>query len=58
FYENAVKFGLPLQAKENIDKDLFNLKIQVRFQVCNDQMCLPPTTIAVKSGAKKEPAAQ
>ncbi|MGI8556369.1 MAG: protein-disulfide reductase DsbD N-terminal domain-containing protein [Pyrinomonadaceae bacterium] len=58
FYENAVNFGLPLKAKENVDKDLFNLKIKVRFQVCNDQMCLPPTTVAVESGAKKEPAAQ
>lgn len=54
FYENAVKFGLPLKVTKDFDKDSAKLKIKVRFQVCNDEMCLPPATAIVESGLEKE----
>ena len=54
FYENAVEFGLPLKVAEDFDKNSTKLKIKVRFQVCNDEMCLPPSNLIVESGTPQQ----
>jgi thiol:disulfide interchange protein DsbD len=45
FFENTVTFTVPLRAKANVGADM--LALDVRFQVCNDTLCLPPKTIKV-----------
>ncbi|MGI9035787.1 MAG: protein-disulfide reductase DsbD N-terminal domain-containing protein [Pyrinomonadaceae bacterium] len=55
FYEMAVKFNLPIKVLDGFERDSSELKIKVRFQICNDQMCLPPTTVVVDSHSEKPP---
>lgn len=53
FYEDAVKFSLPLKASENFEPGKSALKIKIRFQLCNDQICLPPKTVVVTGDSGK-----
>ena len=54
FYENAVKFDLPFKVSDSFERDSSQLKIKIRFQVCNDEMCLPPTNLIVESSSGKQ----
>ncbi|MGB7202838.1 MAG: cytochrome c biogenesis protein CcdA [Pyrinomonadaceae bacterium] len=45
FFENTVTFAVPLKAKADVSAD--TLALDVRFQLCNDTLCLPPKTIKV-----------
>lgn len=45
FFENTVTFAVPLKAKADASAD--TLALDVRFQLCNDTLCLPPKTIKV-----------
>lgn len=47
FYEDAAQFKIPVKVLEEFDADRTELKIKIRFQTCNDQMCLPPKTAIV-----------
>ncbi len=40
FYKDAAEFGITLKASENVSAD--SIAIDVRFQLCNDTVCLPP----------------
>ena len=42
FYEEAVTFMLPVRVATNAPAGQQKLQVQVRFQTCNDQFCLPP----------------
>lgn len=50
FYEKSAEFDLPLQATAETNAD--ELAVNVRFQLCNDTLCLPPKTITVISGQR------
>ena len=52
FYENSVNFILPVKVLDTFDSENTELKVKVRFQICTDQMCLPPKTVMVASGFK------
>lgn len=53
FYEDSVKFTLPLIAKENLTGKS-SVDIKIRYQTCNDQMCLPPKTLLIEIDIKAE----
>lgn len=53
FYENDVKFNLPLKVLSSFESGKSELKIKIRFQMCNDQMCLPPKTAIVSLDSEK-----
>ncbi|MGC2237729.1 MAG: cytochrome c biogenesis protein CcdA [Pyrinomonadaceae bacterium] len=59
FFEKQAEFTIPLQAATEAKAD--DLAVNVRFQVCNDTVCLPPKTVNVTfSGfedVKKTPVA-
>lgn len=50
FYEDSVKFTLPVKVLETFEEGSTKLKIKIRFQTCNNEMCLPPKTVTVESG--------
>lgn len=45
FFDKQASFILPLKASAETTSD--SLAINVRFQVCNDSLCLPPKTVKV-----------
>ena len=45
FYEKSAGFDLPLQTTADAKAD--DLAVNVRFQLCNDTLCLPPKTVRV-----------
>lgn len=45
FFVDAAKFAVPLKAKDAVSAD--RTAIDVRFQVCDDTVCLPPKTLRV-----------
>ena len=45
FYENRASFGLSLEAKN--DTMVSDLAVDVRYQLCDDKVCLPPKTVRV-----------
>jgi thiol:disulfide interchange protein DsbD len=45
FFDEQAEFNLPLKAVTETNGDA--LAINVRFQVCNDTLCLPPKTVKV-----------
>ena len=49
FYEAAVAFALPIQIASKAKPGKTKLVVQTRYQVCNEQMCLPPKTVKVEA---------
>lgn len=45
FFEKSVTFSVPLKATTNVAAN--DLSFDVRFQVCNETLCLPPKTVKV-----------
>lgn len=50
FYEDSVKFILPIKILGKVDSATAKLQLKVRYQTCNDEMCLPPKTVLIQSG--------
>jgi thiol:disulfide interchange protein DsbD len=48
-YTGSASFNVPFTVNADAPQGESNLKINVRFQVCNDTVCLPPRTVAVAS---------
>lgn len=45
YFERSAAFSVPLRS--TADGDLSTLRLDVRFQLCNDTTCLPPRTVRV-----------
>ncbi|HEV8485646.1 MAG TPA: protein-disulfide reductase DsbD N-terminal domain-containing protein [Blastocatellia bacterium] len=45
FYEEAVIFTLPVRVVARAPAGTYKLQVEVRFQSCTNQLCLPPRTI-------------
>lgn len=45
FFKKNVEFEIPLKTTNNLNAD--DLQINVRYQVCDDKICLPPKTVKV-----------
>lgn len=58
FYKDSAAFRVPLQAISETSAE--NVAIDVRFQLCDDTLCLPPrtkrVTVAGEEDAKRPPA--
>jgi thiol:disulfide interchange protein DsbD len=48
FFKESVTFTLPLRVAEKAPAGQHKLQVQVRFQTCNDQLCLPPKTVKLE----------
>jgi DsbC/DsbD-like thiol-disulfide interchange protein len=49
FYEDSASFALPLRVNEKARPGKRNFEVDVRFQACNDRLCLPPRTQKVET---------
>ena len=47
YYEKAVTFKLSFKIKPEAKPGKTTMVVQTRYQVCNEQMCLPPKTVKV-----------
>jgi len=45
FYEEQASFVIPVQAAANAAAGKTEVKVNVSFQTCNDELCLPPKTV-------------
>lgn len=45
FFKDSAEFTIPLKAKNDTNGN--ELAVDVRFQLCNDRLCLPPKTLRV-----------
>ncbi|QQS41700.1 MAG: thioredoxin family protein [Acidobacteriota bacterium] len=45
YFKDSARFELPLKA--SADATVTDLAIDVRYQLCNDRLCLPPKTVRV-----------
>lgn len=52
FYESSVSFALPIKIAASAKRETTNLIVQTRYQVCNEEMCLPPKTVKVATTIK------
>lgn len=48
FYLDRVAFTLPVRVAANAPAGQHKLQVQVRFQTCSDQLCLPPKTLKLE----------
>jgi thiol:disulfide interchange protein DsbD len=49
FYENSAAFRIPLRVELKSHPGRRKLTLQVRYQACNDRLCLPPKTETVET---------
>jgi hypothetical protein len=47
FYEGEASFSLPLQTRARTATGKRGLRVNIRFQACNREMCLPPRVLTV-----------
>jgi DsbC/DsbD-like thiol-disulfide interchange protein len=47
FYERSAAFKVPLEVAPTAKRGDGKIVIKVRFQTCNDRICLPPSTVEV-----------
>jgi len=52
FFKNKAEFTVPLKVSKDSKGD--NLAIHVRYQLCNDRLCLPPKTVKVTFAGFKD----
>ncbi len=45
YFEGNVTFTIPLRVKAKPTGSLAPVKVRVAYQICNDQTCLPPTSL-------------
>ena len=45
FYEDAVTFTMPVRVSPRTPAGSYKLQVEVRFQSCTRELCLPPTTV-------------
>ena len=53
FYEDSATFTLAVKVLKTFELISTGLKIKVRFQSCNSEMCLAPRTVLVESNYEK-----
>lgn len=52
FYKDSAEFSIVLKARE--DADTSKIALNVRFQLCNDTLCLPPRTKRVTFNGEED----
>ena len=51
-YEKTVSFKVPLMAANTVQSGTNSAAIDVRFQACNERICLPPKTVHLRALVK------
>jgi thiol:disulfide interchange protein len=49
FFSETAEFWIPLKVLPSANAGEYEVVVQTQYQVCNDQMCLPPTKVPVKA---------
>ena len=44
-FKKSAEFNVPLKSSKDLDSE--DLAVNIRYQVCNDKLCLPPKTVKV-----------
>jgi len=57
FFAEAADFWIPVKASPDAQPGEYELKIQVVYQVCDDQVCLPPRKIPIPARVRLVAAA-
>ncbi|MFN7926908.1 MAG: protein-disulfide reductase DsbD N-terminal domain-containing protein [Blastocatellia bacterium] len=52
FYEKAATFFIPIKIQAGALGKVKRLQVQVRYQSCNDHLCLPPKTVTVTTSQR------
>lgn len=52
FYAGSTSFTVPLVVDSAAQPGTQNVEVKVRYQVCNDKLCLPPKTISVAAAVE------
>lgn len=52
FYAGSASFTVPLVVDSSAQPGTQNVEVKVRYQVCNDKLCLPPKTISVAAAVE------
>lgn len=50
YYDNSVTFAIPIRSKANSPES--KVKVQVRYQVCTQTLCLPPKILELETSIK------
>lgn len=58
FFENSVTFEMTIKAAASVPSGTKAVRIDVRYQTCNDRTCLPPRTVNLSVPVKIEPGAK
>ena len=48
FYEEAVTFTIPIRVSDRAAPGRYKLQVEVRFQSCTKELCLPPRTVKLE----------
>ena len=48
FYEDAVTFTLPVRVLDRAAPGRYKVQLEIRFQSCTSQLCLPPRTVKLE----------
>jgi len=49
YYDDGADFSVPLKAAASASAGRQKLSVQVRYQMCNDKLCLPPRTVKTEA---------
>jgi DsbC/DsbD-like thiol-disulfide interchange protein len=49
YYDNGADFSVPLKVAASAPAGRQKLGVQVRYQMCNDKLCLPPRTVKTEA---------
>lgn len=52
FYAGSASFSVPLVVDSSAQPGPQNVEVKVRYQVCNDKLCLPPKTVTVAAAVE------
>jgi thiol:disulfide interchange protein len=58
YFENSVSFELSIKAAASVPPGTNAVRIDVRYQTCNDRTCLPPKVVTLSVPVKIEPGAK
>jgi DsbC/DsbD-like thiol-disulfide interchange protein len=58
YYDEGADFSVPVKVAPGTSPGKQKLTVQVRYQMCNDRLCLPPKTVKAEAEVEVSPAAR
>jgi hypothetical protein len=53
-YEGEATFAIPIKVTSRPANGILSVSLDVVYQVCNERMCLPPTTVHLVSAVRQQ----